>query len=125
MASASDEPRLDVHARLLDGRRQALVRLFLGQQLQTLHQRQAGVDHDGELPREDREAARGDAAVPLFLARRQRDLRDEDLLAARATSPSASSDAAARSPLTIWPLRVRPTHAYVVIVTPCAIGARR
>ncbi len=49
-------PGLDVEARLVDGLGQPLVRLFLGQQFQALHEWKTGINHDGELPGEDRQA---------------------------------------------------------------------
>ncbi len=64
--------------------RQLLVRLFLGEQFETLHQRQAGVDHDRELPREDREVcAPTRALTSSLLLRGGLDLADEDLLSAQ------------------------------------------
>jgi hypothetical protein len=70
-------PHLDQHA-LED-----LVVLLRAEDLQALHQGQTGVDHDGELPREDGDGLGRDAATPL----RQRDLLplffdrgDDDLL---------------------------------------------
>ena len=47
--------RFDVFAGLEDDPRESLVRLLLAEDVQTLHQRQAGVDHDRELAREDRQ----------------------------------------------------------------------
>ncbi len=80
---------LDVGPRLEDDLREVLVLLLVAEDVEALHQRQAGVDHDGELPREDGQVLRVDAAA-LRLAGRLRlglrlrggDLRDEDLVAA-------------------------------------------
>ena len=47
---------LDVLAHLEDDRREVLVRLLLAKNVQTLHERQAGVDHDRELAGENRQA---------------------------------------------------------------------
>jgi hypothetical protein len=52
--------------------------------------------------------------VPLFLARSRRDLGHLNLLATQDVAERVLRRCR-RSPLTIWPLRVRPTHAYVVI----------
>ncbi len=47
--------RLDVGADPEDVVGERLVRLLLAEDLETLHERQAGVDHDGELAGEDRQ----------------------------------------------------------------------
>ena len=64
------------------------VLLLLAEDLQALHERQAGVEHHRELAGEDRDAAC--AATPRRQARHERDLaalllmrRDLDLLAAQ------------------------------------------
>ena len=82
---------LDVGSRREDRLGEILVFLLVAENLEALHQRQAGVDHDGELASEDRHVLRIDllAELPfldggcsgLFL--RRCDTRDEHLLAAQ------------------------------------------
>jgi len=71
---------------LLEGLGEGLVLLLAAQDLETLHEGKAGVDHHRELPGEDRQILGGHAAAEL----RQRDLspllldrRDQDLVAAQ------------------------------------------
>ena len=56
---------LDVHPGLLQDLREGLVLLLAAQDLEALHERQAGVDHDRELAGEDREVLGGHAAAEL------------------------------------------------------------
>ena len=58
----------DVLAHLQDHRREALVRLLLAEDVEALHQRQPGVDHDRELAGEDRQVLRRDACTPPLAA---------------------------------------------------------
>ena len=76
---------LHVHAGLLQDLGEGLVVLLAAQDLQALHEGQAGVDHDGELAGEDGEILGGDAAAQLGqgdLLALLLDRGDEDLLAA-------------------------------------------
>jgi hypothetical protein len=71
---------------LENGNGKTLVRFLRSQDLQTLHQRQTGVDHDAELTREDGQALVRHPAAGLRDAARGLDLDgvdacDEDLLA--------------------------------------------
>ena len=79
----------DVGARLQDDLREVLVLFLVAENVETLHERQAGVDHHRELAREDRQVLRRHA-LGLELARLRRrarlglrrlDPRDLDLLA--------------------------------------------
>ena len=83
----------DVGARGQDRLREVLVFLLGAQNLEALHERQARVDHDGELPHEDRQVLRIDLLAEFALLRhgrggcarfllRRRDAGDENLLAA-------------------------------------------
>ncbi len=75
---------LDVHAGLLQDPAEGLVLLLAAQDLQALHERQARVDHDRELAREDGERLRRDAAAEPrqgHLLSLLLDRGDEDLLA--------------------------------------------
>ncbi len=75
---------LDVHPSLLEDSRERLVLLLTAQDLETLDEGQTRVDHDGELPDEDREVLGRNASPELrdgdFLALLL-DGRDEDLVA--------------------------------------------
>ena len=70
---------------------EVLVFLLAAQNLEALHERQAGVDHDGELADEDRQVLRIDLLAELALLGwrggrlllGRRDARDEHLLAAQ------------------------------------------
>ena len=57
-AAENDEPDLDVGLHLHERRLQLLVVGLLDQDRQCAHERQAGVDQSGHLPREDRERPR-------------------------------------------------------------------
>src|SRR5262249_21713772 len=70
----------------LEDLREVLVLLLAAQDLQALHEGQAGVDHDRELAREDGQVLRGDAAPELrerYLLALLLDRRDQDLVAAQ------------------------------------------
>jgi hypothetical protein len=56
---------LDVVEHLLDDLAQRLVLALLREDVEALHERQAGVDHGRELAREDDDVARRDAAAEL------------------------------------------------------------
>ena len=83
--------RLDVGPRLQDDRGEVLVLLLRAEDVEALHERQAGVDHDRELAGEDRQVLRPTTFLPILPAfafgRRvrlrlgRRDPRDHDLLA--------------------------------------------
>src|ERR1700720_4338440 len=76
---------LDVGAHGMDHRLEGAVLLLIAEDLQALHQRQAGVEHDRELAGEDGDALLADAArdpgQQLDLAPLLADRRDLDLLA--------------------------------------------
>ena len=81
---------LDVGPRRQDRLGEVLVFLLRAENLETLHERKPGVDHDGELPREYREVLRVDLLPELALLRgascgslllRCRNARHHDLLA--------------------------------------------
>ena len=55
--------------RLQNDFREILVFFLVAQNVETLHERQARVDHDGELPREHGEVLRGNGLVGLAAAR--------------------------------------------------------
>ena len=102
---------LHVHAGLLEDLGEGLVLLLAAQDLEALHERQTGVDHDRELAGEDGEVLGGHAAAEL----RQGDLlallldrRDQDLVAPQQLAITASLLSATRSPETALPSRVLP-----------------
>ena len=81
---------LDVRARRQNRLGEILVFFLIAENLEALHQRQARVDHDRELPHEDGEVLRIDLLANLALLSsrgrrsvllRWRDPRDEHLLA--------------------------------------------
>jgi hypothetical protein len=78
--------RLDVLAHLQEDLREALVLLLVREDLEALHQRQSGVDHDGELAGEDRERLGRHPAPDLGegdLLAALADAGDDDVLAAQ------------------------------------------
>jgi hypothetical protein len=75
----------DIGAHLQNGRAEVLVLFLRAENLETLHERQTGVDHDGELTGENREVLRRGRFRLRLLRRsrslrgRRRDPRDHDL----------------------------------------------
>ena len=118
---------LDVLAHLEDDRGKVLVRLLLAEDLEALHERQPGVDHDGELPGEDRQILGRHALAGLGCARRgfglglrlggalAGSIRVTMICSRRSADTAASIVSAMRSPVTVCPVRVRPEYANVGI----------
>ena len=110
----------DVAASRENDLREVLVLFLRAEDLETLHERQAGVDHDRELAREDRQVLRvrpfcADLAWRPWRRFLDRvDLRDEDLLAAQRGDRRVHrfGDALAGD---VLPGRVRPLYANVAI----------
>ena len=84
--------RLDVGPRRQDDGGEVLVLFLAAENVEALHERQAGVDHHGELAGEDGQVLGGDLLADLaalgvllglvvFLGLGRRDPRDQDLLA--------------------------------------------
>jgi hypothetical protein len=114
-------PALDVAACLEDDGREILVLLLAAEDVQALHERQAGVDHHGELPREDGQAL-GRRLLAEFAGGLDRASARAFAAAIFVTSTcsrlraatAASIESATRSPATFWPARVLPEYANVV-----------
>ena len=111
--------------------REVLVLFLRAEDLETLHERQAGVDHHRELAREDGEVLGGDGLGRELLRRRlggllldRVDLRDEDLLAPQRRDRGVHR-VRQRSPVTVCPARVRPLYANVAIVVLTHLPAGR
>ncbi len=119
IAAASVEPsstscRICVRTML-----EVLVLLLLREDLQTLDERQTGVDHDGELAREDGEVFGLDLLAPAAdlrhgdLAPLLLDRGEHDLLAAQQLSAARRGCRPSRSPTITSPSRFRPLKTYV------------
>ena len=110
--------RLDVGARLQDHGREVLVLFLRAENVEALDERQAGVDHHGELAREDGQVLGGDllaglAALGVLLGRGSSlalagVIRVTLICSRRSAAIAASIESATRSPLTVCPARVRP-----------------
>ena len=127
---------------------EVLVFFLRSEDLETLNERQAGVDHDRELAREDRQVLRADAFARWLggLGRRflqRADLRDEDLLAAQGGNrpvhrfgDALASDRAAPAVsvryMQMWPLPATPplpqkglkTRLYCQLLPPTTTARR-
>ena len=120
MASASDAPD-STSVRVGDDDGGEVLVLFLpAENVEALHERQAGVDHHGELAREHGQVLADDTLADLaagiallFLGglgfrRFAGVMRVTRICSRRSAATAASIVSAMRSPLTVWPARVRP-----------------